>query len=201
MSIINPNVLKSPLAIAPSWARLASADGKHVFVFLVNPETIRWQHNVSLSSLNVLRSGQPLVNYQHSTSVLTIPKFYLWTTNNSCTVKNEIAALKAMTKPTTLGSSPPILKLTWGELSEDRLILSSVDIEEKQWRSGQPTQAEGSMVFVYAPLVVSPVPAAKTTRKDTPRVEAKAKASKASKATDKAPLKISSNGLVIGNIG
>lgn len=202
MSIYNPNIKKSPLAIAPTWAKLASSDGKFVFNFLVNPESIRWQHGASLNSLNVLRSDQPLANYQYSSSTLTIPQFYLWTHNNSATVANEIKALKAMTKPTILGSLPPILMLTWGELKEDRLVLTSVDIEEKQWRSGQPTQAQGSMTFMYSPLAVSPVAAAKSTPKETPRQKANTKAATilAAKAKPKSGLsKLSSAGLIINN--
>lgn len=198
MSIINPNIKKSALEIAPSWAKLSSDDGKNVYNFLVNPESIRWQHSIATNSLATHRSAQPETNYQYSTSVLTIPRFYLWTVGNSCTIKNEIAELKAMTKPTILGGKPPILTLTWGELRESRLWLASVEIEEKQWRSGQPTEAEGSMSFIYAPLAISPVKAA-TVTKATPRQKAKA-ASKVTPVNPKSTKKISSNGLVIGDI-
>lgn len=193
--IYNPNVKKTPLAIAPTWALLESMDGKLKFNFLVNPNSIRWSHGVSLSTLNVLRVAQPLVSYQYSTSTLTIPTFYLWTPDHSATVANEIANLKAMTKPVSTDGLPPLLTLTWGSLKETRLILANLDIEEQQWRSGQPTQAEGSMSFIYSPVQKSPVSSTKAT--PTPRQKAATKST--SKATTKAtpkPTKVRPNGMI-----
>lgn len=147
----NPDVRYTQLKVAPVWASLKTADNKLVFNFLLNPETISWQHSSSHNELNVLRSGQPLTSYAFSKTTLSIPTFYLWTPNNSASIAPSLAVLKAMTKPIANGGLPPLLMLQWGSLKEERVYISELEIVEKQWRSGEPTQAEGSMTFVLSP--------------------------------------------------
>lgn len=151
MSIINPGVKLSSLAVSQVWAKLARVDGKGHYDFLVNPEEIVWTHQADFSSLPVLYTAQPLVSYKSSVSSLSLPKVLFWTPAHSGDLTAILASLRAMTKPPSPGQQLPILKLTWGNLAESRLYLKSFSYREKQWRSGKVTQAEGNMEFLLAP--------------------------------------------------
>ncbi len=155
MSVFNPSTKFQELPASTVWASLKSLDGKHVFDFLVNPETIVYSHNSNHVSLNVLRSDQPYTSYVSSSSSLSIPKLYLWTPNSRSSINDQMATLKAMTKPTVKGGSPPLLSFTWGLMSEPRVYLTDVDFNVSQWRSGAPTQAEGGMTLLISPKFVS----------------------------------------------
>ena len=149
----NPNVKLGVLAVNPTWATLKTVDDKLSFDFILNPESVQWTHSATVNELSVLRSKQPLVNYQASKSVLTLPNIKLWTVNNSGSLKEPIDTLRQMTKPLASTGVLPVLALTWGSLSQPRLHLVSVDITETQWRSGVATKAIANMTFVIAPEI------------------------------------------------
>lgn len=150
--ILNPNVNLPALGIAPVWASLSRLDGKGGYDFLVNPEEIAWVHQAEFSSLPVLNTAQPLTKHKTSGTALSIPKVWFWTPGSAGDLTVTLASLKAMTKPTTTSQALPILKLTWGHLTEPRLYLRKLEVREKQWRSGKVSSAEGSMEFLIAPL-------------------------------------------------
>lgn len=151
MNIINPGVRLNSLDVSQVWAELERVDGKGSYNFLVNPEEIAWSHQAEFSSLPVLYTAQPLLNYKSSTSSLSIPRVLFWTKAHSGDLTDTLSALKAMTKPPAPGQQLPILKLTWGDLVAARLYLKAFSYREKQWRSGRVTQAEGNMEFLLTP--------------------------------------------------
>lgn len=154
--IINPNVGLATLGVAPVWASLSRLDGKGSYSFLVNPEEIAWTHQAEFSSLPVLNTGQPLTKYKTSGTALSIPKVWFWTPGNAGDLTATLASLKAMTKPPAPGLDPPLLKLTWGHLTEPRLYLRKLEVKEKQWRSGKVSSAEGSMDLLISPVAPKP---------------------------------------------
>lgn len=182
MSVFNPSAKFQELPASTVWASLKSLDGKFTFDFLVNPETIVYSHNSNHVSLNVLRSDQPYTSFISSVSSLSIPKLYLWTPNSRSSINDQMATLKAMTKPTVKGGVPPLLSFTWGLMSEPRVYLTDVDFNISQWRSGTPTQAEGGMTLLISPKFVDQAEI-KTTdvTKPTSREASKKKADEANK--------------------
>ncbi len=190
MSIFNPAIKTQELPASTVWATLKSTDGKYIFNFLVNPETITYSHTSNHTSLNVLRSEQPLTSFTGSTSVLSIPKIYLWTLNSRSAIDTHMAMLKSMTKPTSKGGNPPLLNFTWGMTVEPRVYLTSVDFNITQWRSGIPTQAEGSMSFLISPEwskqsgVVSSTPKPTIREASNPKVDIKKTKVDVKKPTD-----------------
>ncbi len=132
MSVFNPATNFQELPASTVWASLKSLDGKYIFDFLVNPETVAYTHSSNHVALNVLRSDQPYTSYVSSASSLSIPKLYLWTPNSRSSINTQMTTLKAMTKPTIKGGSPPLLTFTWGLMVEPRVYLTDVDFNISQ---------------------------------------------------------------------
>ncbi len=150
--IYNPEVKLQSLPVSTTWAVLESLDKRLRFDFILNPEKVQWNHSALTNELAVLRTSQPLQNFTSSKSTLSLPSVKLWTANNSGSLTRILADLKAMTKP-SLNGELPILSLTWGSLKETRVYLTSLEVSEQQWRSGEPTNAECNLSFSLAPEV------------------------------------------------
>ncbi len=148
----NPEVKLQNLSVSPTWAVLESIDKRLRFDFILNPEKVQWNHTANTNELAVLRTSQPLQNFTNSRSTLSLPSVKLWTANNSGSLTRLLSDLKAMTKP-NLSGELPVLSLTWGSLKETRVYLTSLEVTEQQWRSGEPTNAECSLSFSLAPEI------------------------------------------------
>lgn len=141
------------LPIERKVARLSTFDGSVFFEFLINPERMQYTLASNFASLPVLNTSQPLVKYQYSETGLSLPEVKLWTPANNRDLSGPLDLLKSWTRPDPTQSVPKLLKFAWGQAVWPRVYLSQFDYEVTQWRSGAPTQAEGSMVFLIAPEV------------------------------------------------
>lgn len=144
-----------PVGVAPSIAVLSALEGTQAYRFLVNPERVQRRSQANYSELPALYTAQPLLNYQHSASTLTLPSVKLWTPANDRDLSGPIQQLEAWTRPTA-GKAPPPLQFVWGQLTVERCYLGALELEVTQWRSGAPAQAQGAITLLYAPQTPAP---------------------------------------------
>lgn len=151
--LYNPKVSQSLPRLDRSevWCTLQPESGGTTYEFLVNPETVVWEHTGSYSNQPVLGTPQPLVKYKYSASILTLPRVLFYTLGNNRDISKVLAQLVAWTKPNTSGGDPEVLTLTWGEMKVPSCYLQNFKTNEQQWRGGRCTQAEGGMTFLIAP--------------------------------------------------
>ena len=134
-----------------SRALLTRLDGKGSYYFLINPESYKRGLKADYSTLKILK-GDTLLSYQNTDSTFTIPKFYLGTPNNDRDLTSLVEALESLVYPTAIGLDPPVCSFSFGKLLIPRVVVSKVDLEDKQWRSGALVFAEGSMDLLRSPL-------------------------------------------------
>lgn len=121
-------------------AVLKRLDGKASFTFEIPPQQLRWSYKNTFNALAVLRTAQPLVNYQYSEGALGLSTCYFW--------EQDISALKDLMHPE--GEEPPICSFMWGDIVLPRVYVSSLDITETS-RTDKSLEAEGAISFVFAP--------------------------------------------------
>lgn len=150
----NPVVKINPLVTGATWAKLEATEVKDlVFDFILNPEEVVWDCTANFKENNVLYTGQPQLWYTNSSTSLSLPDVKIMTPNNTGDVSLISQVLKNMTKPLKDKNRPPMLQLTWGNLSE-KVYLSKFNLREQQWRSGRLTSAIASLDF----LLIAPEP-------------------------------------------
>lgn len=147
----NPTVKLNPLITGAAWAKLEATEVKDlVFDFILNPEEVVWDCTANFKENNVLYTGQPQLWYTNSSTSLSLPEVKIMTPNNTGDVSLISQVLKNMTKPLKDKNRPPMLQLTWGNLSE-KVYLSKFKLREQQWRSGRVTSAIANLDFLLIP--------------------------------------------------
>lgn len=147
----NPAVKLNPLIAGATWAKLEATEVKDlVFDFILNPEEVVWDCTANFKENNVLYTGQPQLWYTNSSTSLSLPEVKIMTPNNTGDVFLISQVLKNMTKPLKDKNRPPMLQLTWGNLSE-KVYLSKFNLREQQWRSGRVTSAIATLDFLLIP--------------------------------------------------
>lgn len=141
---------KAKSSEAPSAPKSANAvitrlDGKGAFTFEVPPQVLRWSYKNIFNALAVLRTSQPLVNYQYSEGALSLSTCYFW--------EVDISALRDLMKPE--GEEPPLCSFMWGDIVLPRVYIAALDISETS-RTDKTLEAEGAITFVFAPEPVNP---------------------------------------------
>ncbi|MFB2876873.1 hypothetical protein [Floridanema aerugineum] len=152
------------------WGKLTGT--KTTWDFLVNPETIDWDHSGEYSKLPVLNTEQPLVKYKYSESVVAFPRVLFVTKDNNRDLDPLLKALVDLVKPVKNGDSPELLKVELGEVKIARCYLKGVKITEQQWRSGKCVMASGSLEFILAPEIPKTVIESNNTTQLTEREQA-----------------------------
>jgi hypothetical protein len=126
-----------------------SDDG--ALVFIVNPDEESWNFKANFAKVAVLNTAQPIANYLTSDTSFSLPKVRLYSPNNAKNLQPIIDQLEAFTKPVKAGENPPLLKLTYGDLTLSRVYLESADVTIKARIGGFPTLAEAKLGFIISP--------------------------------------------------
>lgn len=112
------------------------------------------KHTMEVSSLPVLYTGQPLTKYQYSGSSYSISGAKLY--NNDASVQAEYDWLVAATKPLKDTNEPPIVNLTWLDLTIGRIYVTEVSIVRKMSLEGTLTLADVDLSFIIVPVEPKP---------------------------------------------
>lgn len=139
-----------------SNAVLKRLDGKGTFTFEIPPQVLRWSYKSTFNALAVLKTGQPLVNYQYSDGAVSLSTCYFW--------EQDIKDLVALLRPEKDGEDPPLCSFMWGDIVLSRVFVSSLDVTETS-RTDKTLEAEGSLSLILAPEPVKPPPT------EVPKVE------------------------------
>lgn len=163
-----------PIAEGEAWATLARVDGLGSYTFILNPESESWVHNSEFAKLAVANTAQPIAKYKYSESQLSYPNVKFWSPGNSRNLTPVLDILAGFTKPIKAGGEPPLLKLSYGDTTIDRLYLRNFTVKSQMKTGGSVSMAEGSLDFILAPElpkvekapVEDPKPVVKLTEKE-----------------------------------
>lgn len=141
----------------PDTASLYLLDNpKDIFVFRIFPETVDHRASANRNSLQVLNTNQPLTYYQSSQSGIGIGTVKLWTPDSQVDLSAELDKLTSWTRGTD--GKQPRLVLAIGANSYKPLCLTRFDYTVSRYTpTGYPSEAVGSLEFVYDPDMPAPV--------------------------------------------
>ncbi len=131
-----------PKSVGSTQASLT--DGKITYNFLLNPETLQWQHSADYAVVSVLDTSNPDVTWKASGSTLNIPRVLFMSQG---AVEDLTDTIKQLVDWTIAGAT---LKFTYGSTVVPRCHITRFTPKEQQWRNGKITQAEAELTFLIS---------------------------------------------------
>lgn len=130
-------------------AKLVRADKQEEAVtFEVPPQRIQRGFAAEYNKLAVLKTPQPLLNYQHSDSTIVLPNLLVFGESTG----GVIERLESWTKPTPGLLEPPTLKFEFVHLNLPRIKLAQAEVIEDMWVGGSsPTRMEVTLTLLIYP--------------------------------------------------